>query len=258
MSFDRKSWRVSYKAMIVLEHLLTHGPERVAEEFQVDIDGIKETGDLQYVDEKGFNWGLQVRRKSEKILELLENRALLKEERNRARSITRGIQGFGSFSVRSSSSSSSDDQVVLQEIESSTLKSFAKCNSQFHEHGNEKENISLFDYSDATNGKLKEKQENNSENPVSLHKLYDEGKLGNENTLTSFKENRTPKGLDEEWDTADESNALLSNNQKDGDSRLMIQGISFEDDDDHPFNLGEQLNKKVSLLSTNDRVLRAF
>lgn len=54
MSFDRKNWWVSYKALIVFEHLLTHGPESFSEEFQSDKDVITEIGRFQHVDEKGY------------------------------------------------------------------------------------------------------------------------------------------------------------------------------------------------------------
>lgn len=52
--FDRKNWRDFYKALILLEHLLTHGPRRVAEEFQCDKDVIKEIANFQYIDERGL------------------------------------------------------------------------------------------------------------------------------------------------------------------------------------------------------------
>ncbi|CDP09047.1 unnamed protein product [Coffea canephora] len=214
VSFDRRNWRASYQALIVLEHLLTHGPERVSEEFQNDRDVVEETGSFLYVDEKGFNWGLNVRKKSERILKLLDDRLFLKEERNKARTVTRGIEGFGSFCNRRSS-----DQEVPQE---SSLKSFEKCNSQFNEHGDKENSISM---------------------------------LEKDSARTSFKENTTPKqkvyaeDLDD-WDTAEESNALLSNQE--ADSRM---NISMEDD--HPFNLN-QLRHAVSLLPSRDQVLRAF
>lgn len=54
LSFDRKDWRGPYKALIILEHLLTHGPLRVAEEFKDDIDVIEEMASFQYIDEKGL------------------------------------------------------------------------------------------------------------------------------------------------------------------------------------------------------------
>ncbi|TQE03242.1 hypothetical protein C1H46_011143 [Malus baccata] len=105
VKFERKNWRVSYNSLIVVEHLLTHGPESVAVEFEIDKDVIEQMGSFQHIDEKGFNWGLALRKKSGRILKLLEKGPLLKEERDRARKLTRGIQGFGSFCQRSSGSS---------------------------------------------------------------------------------------------------------------------------------------------------------
>ncbi|KAH6828383.1 ENTH/VHS family protein [Perilla frutescens var. hirtella] len=124
--FERRNWRASYKALIVLEHLLTHGPERVAEEFEGDRDVITQMENFQHIDDKGFNWGLNVRKKSERILKLLVKGPLLKEERDKARKVSRGIQGFGSFCLRTSS-----DQ------ESSLVKSFDRCNSDFTHHTNQ-------------------------------------------------------------------------------------------------------------------------
>ncbi|CAL9103813.1 unnamed protein product [Musa acuminata var. zebrina] len=97
--FDGKNWREPYKALILVEHLLTHGPESVSEEFQCDREVIQGMGNLRCIDEKGFNWGLQVKNKAERVLKLLEKGPLLKEERARARKISRGIQGFGSFNL---------------------------------------------------------------------------------------------------------------------------------------------------------------
>jgi len=39
---------------MLLEYLLTHGPESIAEEFQSDEDVIREMESFQYVDEKGL------------------------------------------------------------------------------------------------------------------------------------------------------------------------------------------------------------
>lgn len=52
--FEKKNWRVCYNSCILLEHLLTHGPESVAEEFQCDRDAIREMERFQYIDEKGY------------------------------------------------------------------------------------------------------------------------------------------------------------------------------------------------------------
>ncbi|KAE8665001.1 U-box domain-containing protein kinase family protein isoform 1 [Hibiscus syriacus] len=101
-NFERKTWRTSYNSLIVLEHLFTHGPESTAEEFQAYQVAILKMQSFQFIDEKG-------------VLKLLEKGPVLKEERNRARKLTRGIEGFSSFSQRSSSSST---QGILQESSS--------------------------------------------------------------------------------------------------------------------------------------------
>ncbi|KAK7859205.1 epsin-2 [Quercus suber] len=119
--FDRTNWRDFYKALILLEHLLTHGPRRVAEEFQCDKDVIKEIGNFQYIDERG-------------VLKLLESETLLKEERARARKLTHGIEGFGSFSQRSSSK-----DAIMKD---SSFQRFGRSNSHCNEDQNP-ENESL-------------------------------------------------------------------------------------------------------------------
>ncbi|KAL8463151.1 hypothetical protein ACS0TY_033974 [Phlomoides rotata] len=99
--FDACNWRGCYNALVLLEHLLTHGPQRIAEEFESDHeDTIMDMATFYCVDDKGFNWGLSVKKKSERVMKLLEDGSYLKEERARARKLTVGIKGFGSFSQR--------------------------------------------------------------------------------------------------------------------------------------------------------------
>lgn len=54
LKFEKKNWRVSYNSLIVLEHLLTHGPESVAEEFKSDKDVISQMKGFQYIDDTGY------------------------------------------------------------------------------------------------------------------------------------------------------------------------------------------------------------
>lgn len=53
LRFDGKNWRASYNSLILLEHLLTHGPESVADEFRSEKTVIEEMESFQYIDEKG-------------------------------------------------------------------------------------------------------------------------------------------------------------------------------------------------------------
>ncbi|KAJ6983130.1 hypothetical protein NC653_026072 [Populus alba x Populus x berolinensis] len=72
-------WRI---VLLLWEHLrITHGPLRVAEEFQCDKDAIKEMVSFQFVHEKGFNWGSRIRKLSQRILKLLENGLFLEEKK---------------------------------------------------------------------------------------------------------------------------------------------------------------------------------
>ncbi|KAK4358871.1 hypothetical protein RND71_021100 [Anisodus tanguticus] len=216
--FDRKNWRVSYKAVIVLEHLLTHGPESVAEEFQGDKDVIREMESFQLIDEKGFNWGLNVRKKSERILKLLENGQLLKEERNKARKISRGIEGFGSFNIRTSSG-----EGILEE---SAIKPYGRSNSQFNHHEDD-ENSSF-------NSELEDSEK------------VDDEYLVSKISCISFKENMAPSEEMHKWNFKGESKALLE----------AEPGMGISSEEDHPFSETDRLTS-TSLLSSGDQVLQA-
>ncbi|XP_074290498.1 epsin-3 [Silene latifolia] len=214
--FDRKEWRASYNSLVVLEYLLTHGPERVAEEFQTHKSIIDDMKFFQHIDEKGFNWGLTVRKKSEKILKLLENGPLLKEERENARKITREIKGFGSFSEKSS---------FLVE-EPSTI--YGRSHSQFNEHGNDENHYETNGYYQPTVIK--------TDKPETVKR--------------SFKENMAPKydviskgGL-HSWSNnkAREENSLLCGSPNDRDNGGMLV-----DEEEHPFSKTEKYSR-VSLL----------
>ncbi|KAM7257026.1 hypothetical protein ACFE04_012767 [Oxalis oulophora] len=218
MKFERKNWRVCYNSLILLEHLLTHGPESVVEEFKSDKQVIAEMGSFQYIDEKGFNWGLAVRKKSDRILKLLENESFLKEERDRSRKLTRDIKGFGSFTQRSSAQGG-----VLEE--SSSHRTFGKCHSNFNEHDQPQDNqiIVPSNKEDLNRMQLVEKPKIEDLNSGDGKKL-EKGK-----PQTSCKENEAP--VQEElskWECIEEDNNPLLDGKKDEQT--------IEDENDHPFN----------------------
>ncbi|GAB4860164.1 hypothetical protein Ancab_011642 [Ancistrocladus abbreviatus] len=221
--FDRNNWRPSYKALIVLEHLLTHGPESVAKEFECEEQVIKEMQSFQHIDEKGFNWGLAVRKKAERILKLLEKGPLLKEERHRARSLAREIQGFGSFNERTSTSS---DEGILREYE--------RSHSQFNEHGNQEDNLLMQgdDHRDA------------GKQIIEIPQLDPPEKVENSRTRSTLKENTAPaidatitRGDLHTWNGIEEGESLMNGKKGANTGALM--------DEDHPF----YNDKKQSTLS---------
>ncbi|KAI3678325.1 hypothetical protein L6452_37612 [Arctium lappa] len=237
--FDDKNWRISYKAVVVLEHLLTHGPESVAEEFRTHKDVIHQMTNFQYIDEKGFNWGVNVRMKSERILKFLNESSALKEERSKARKLSRGIEGFGSFNHRVSS-----DHGVLQQ---SFLDKYKRSNSQFIENGFHEEN----QISPMIRGENSE-----SRNPIKkpTHDSGSSDGFGDDITVEKLgsrwnsKENMAPKEDHElvskemeELSPLGESNPLLGDRRNDP---LVMVNV---DKEDHPFN-DEENEAKMSLI----------
>jgi epsin len=164
-----------------------------------------------------FNWGLAVRKKAEKVLKLLEKGELLKEERKRARELSRGIQGFGSFNHKSSSHSLSEHE-VLQE---STV--YRKCNSNFTKNYDEDD------------------QENTMVSPNDAN-LFPQPLVADpsEESRTGMKEN-----MDPEDDENTEVNPLLGFSKKEG------QELAGEDEN-HPFTDGESKHTVVLLDENTD------
>lgn len=142
-----------------------------------------------------FNWGLSVRRKSEKVLRLLEKGDLLKEERKRARELSRGIQGFGSFNRKPSKNE------VLQES-----SSCRKCNYNFTKYIEDDQEINTMVSPNVTG---------HFPQPLVIDP--------NEESRRSMKENMDPE--DEE---NTEINPLLGCDKKEGQDLV-------EEEENHPF-----------------------
>ncbi|KAF7807097.1 ENTH domain-containing protein [Senna tora] len=128
-TFNCEDWRRSYKALVLLEFLLTHGPEDFAVEFQCDSEVIEELGSFTHVDERGFNWGARMQKISDQILQLLQGGTTLREARLKALKITNEIHGFGSLDSPSSSSTPSSSNSDNPHASSSFCSSFSSTSS---------------------------------------------------------------------------------------------------------------------------------
>nr|GMD80324.1 epsin-3 [Ipomoea batatas] len=93
---DWMQWRQLYKSLVLLEFLIIHGPEDLGAEFLCDVEIIRELGSFKYKDERGIDWGLMMQRKSERILNLLQDDNALKQARLKSQRISGEIHGFGS------------------------------------------------------------------------------------------------------------------------------------------------------------------
>ncbi|MBA0594612.1 hypothetical protein Gorai_011512 [Gossypium raimondii] len=169
-----------------------------------------------------------IRNKSERILKLLQKGPALKEERARARKLTRGIQGFGSFSYRSSS-----EQGNLKD------SSYGRSNSDFNHH----ETDNSKHYNDNAPFEVGNKYKN-----FKSWSCFNEGHgVEKPEIQTSFKENMAViKEQFHNWTAIAESNPLLGR-----ENNELRRGIMIEDDVHHPFNSHENQTASSMLLPRN-------
>lgn len=79
-----KNWRHVYKALTVLEYLVAHGSERVIDEMKEHAYQISTLSDFQYIDSNGRDQGNNVRRKSQSLVALVNDKERIQEARQKA------------------------------------------------------------------------------------------------------------------------------------------------------------------------------
>ncbi|XP_042007092.1 clathrin interactor EPSIN 2-like isoform X1 [Salvia splendens] len=79
-----KNWRHVYKALIVLEYLIAHGSERVIDDIKEHAYQISTLSDFQYIDSSGKDQGNNVRKKSQSIVALVNDKERIQEVRQKA------------------------------------------------------------------------------------------------------------------------------------------------------------------------------
>ncbi|TKW11858.1 hypothetical protein SEVIR_6G260000v4 [Setaria viridis] len=105
---DWKEWRPVYKALVVLEFLLTHGPDDLPRDFLPDMPAMHDLRSFHYVDDKGFDWGACMQRRTDSILALLTDAHRLRDARRRASAHYNGFLASPTSSSSPSSASSSN------------------------------------------------------------------------------------------------------------------------------------------------------
>ncbi|XP_074286014.1 clathrin interactor EPSIN 3-like [Silene latifolia] len=81
-----KNWRHVYKALTVLEYLVAHGSERVIDDIKEHAYQISTLSDFQYIDSSGRDQGNNVRRKSQSLVALVNDKERIQEVRQKAAS----------------------------------------------------------------------------------------------------------------------------------------------------------------------------
>ncbi|XP_004498931.1 clathrin interactor EPSIN 1 [Cicer arietinum] len=84
LSETGKDWRYVYKALAVIEYLVSHGSERAVDDIIEHTFQISALSSFEYVEPSGKDVGLNVRKKAENIVNLLNDREKIHEIRNKA------------------------------------------------------------------------------------------------------------------------------------------------------------------------------
>ncbi|XVF84428.1 hypothetical protein PTKIN_Ptkin17bG0036300 [Pterospermum kingtungense] len=79
-----KNWRHVYKALTVLEYLVAHGSERVIDDIREHAYQISILTDFQYIDSSGRDQGSNVRKKSQSLVVLVNDKERIIEVRQKA------------------------------------------------------------------------------------------------------------------------------------------------------------------------------
>ena len=84
--FTGSLWRVVYKTLNMLDHLIRNGSDRVVEDARDHLRELKALQKFEFVDPEGKDSGVNVREKARLIVELLGSEEQLNEAREKARS----------------------------------------------------------------------------------------------------------------------------------------------------------------------------
>lgn len=79
-----KDWRFVYKALAVIEYLVSHGSERAVDDIIEHTFQISSLASFEYVEPSGKDVGINVRKKAETIVTLLNDKDKIQEVRNKA------------------------------------------------------------------------------------------------------------------------------------------------------------------------------
>lgn len=102
-----KDWRFVYKALTVIEYLIANGSERAVDDIVEHTFQISSLAGFEYVEPNGKDSGINVRKKAENIVGLLNNKDKIQEVRNKAAANREKYVGLSSTGMSYKSSSTS-------------------------------------------------------------------------------------------------------------------------------------------------------
>lgn len=97
-------WRQIYKSLQLLEYLIKNGSERIIDDVRANLSLIQMLKSFHYIDSKGRDQGLNVRNRTKTLVALLNDDALIRSERKKARNNAKKFGGVSSGAFGGASS----------------------------------------------------------------------------------------------------------------------------------------------------------
>ncbi|CAN8236682.1 unnamed protein product [Cochlearia groenlandica] len=102
-----KDWRYVYKALAVIDYLISNGSERAVDDIIEHTYQISSLASFEYVEPNGKDVGINVRKKAENIVALLNNKEKISEIRDKATTNRNKYVGLSSTGISYKSGSAS-------------------------------------------------------------------------------------------------------------------------------------------------------
>lgn len=93
-------WRMAYKALLLLEYLIKHGPEKVWRDVQQSGSVLLRLTRFEYVDANQRDHGVNVRHRAQEIRDLVNNEGRVREERRKAAENKAKYSGYSASQMR--------------------------------------------------------------------------------------------------------------------------------------------------------------
>ncbi|CAL5429240.1 unnamed protein product [Camellia sinensis] len=117
LSETGKNWRYVYKALAVIEYLVGNGSERAVDDIIEHTFQISSLVSFEYVEPNGKDMGINVRKKAENIVALLNNKDKIQEVRNKAAANRDKYFGLSSSGITYKSGSATSGSNSFQSSE---------------------------------------------------------------------------------------------------------------------------------------------
>ncbi|XP_010536216.1 PREDICTED: clathrin interactor EPSIN 1-like [Tarenaya hassleriana] len=195
-----KDWRYVYKALAVIEYLISHGSERAVDEIIEHTYQISSLTSFEYVEPNGKDVGINVRKKAENIVALLNNKEKIQETREKAASNRDKYVGLSSSGISYKSGSASYG---------GSYQSGSRNFDSYKDRDNREEEKNDFDsFRKSRQGVKSDEQSYNSKKSAPLYGSMDQDNLSGGTILPSKQQESgkysgSPSNNDDDFDDFD-------------------------------------------------------